>query len=251
MTVWPAGTGRLVLATVDSTNAEAARRAEAGEAGPLWIMAVEQTAARGRRGRRWSGEPGNLFATLLVRPNLSPRDAALVSFVAALAVADVAEAAAPEAEIRLKWPNDVLVNGGKVAGILLESAGIAEQLHWLAVGIGVNLVGAPGDAEIRPGGTPPISLTAAGAAPMRPETALSHLAEAMARWLARFESHGFEPIRSAWLARAAHLGQRIGAGLPTEQLWGTFEAVDDRGNLVLNTASGRRLIAAAEIHFPE
>lgn len=242
---------RLTLGSVDSTNAEAARLAAAGEPGPLWILAREQTAGRARRGRSWTCEPGNLFVTLLSRPEFEPRRAALLSFAASLAVAELVETLTPAAEITLKWPNDVLVNGRKVAGILLESAGAAGRLDWLSIGIGVNLVGAPGDLEIRPGGTAPVSLVEAGAPPTTPEAALDHLAPAMERWLSTFEAEGFAPIRRAWLARAAHLGQRIGAGLPNETLEGIFEAVDDDGNLVLNTASGQRRIAAAEIFFPE
>ncbi|MEO0995391.1 MAG: biotin--[acetyl-CoA-carboxylase] ligase [Pseudomonadota bacterium] len=249
MSAWPRGTGRVHLPTVDSTNAEAARRAAAGEPGPLWITATEQTAGRARRGRDWVCSDGNLFATLLLRPSMPPRDAALISFVACLAVADLASVT--PASVTLKWPNDVLVDRRKVAGILLESAGLSDRLEWLAVGIGVNLVGAPAMDQIRTDGTPAISLLEAGGPRLTPDAALERLAPAMAHWLGVFESQGFPPIRTAWLARAAHLGERIGAGLPNERLEGVFEAVDDSGNLVLNTASGPRRIAAAEIYFPE
>ena len=128
---------------IDSTNAEARRRAESGEAGPLWITAALQTAGRGRRGREWETPVGNLAATCLFVTDRAPAEAAQVSFVAALAVFDLARAIAPSARIALKWPNDLLVEGGKAAGILVESGPRAGGGLWLAVGIGVNLVYAP------------------------------------------------------------------------------------------------------------
>jgi BirA family biotin operon repressor/biotin-[acetyl-CoA-carboxylase] ligase len=249
MTGWPAGFDRVILEEVDSTNAEAARRAPPGR--PVWIMARRQTAGRGRRGRGWSDPPGHLAATCLFRPECAPETGALYSFVACLALADLFAALVPEAAISFKWPNDALVNGGKAAGILLESQGRRDRLDWLAVGIGVNLVAAPEGVEIRPGGTPPIALTDAGAPPTAPEDALAILAPAFARWDALFRAEGFAPVRAAWLARAARLGQPIGAGLAGEEVTGIFEDVDTGGRLVLRTPAGRRTIPAADIFFPE
>lgn len=249
MSGWPGGVGRVVLDEVDSTNAEAARRAPPDA--PLWIMAHRQTAARGRRGRRWTDIPGNLAATYLCRPDCGPGQGALYSFVACLALADLFAALAPAAEVSFKWPNDALLAGGKAAGILLESAGNRDRLDWLAVGIGVNLAGAPPAEAIRPGGTPPISVAEAGGRVADPDEALDILAAAFARWDARFRGEGFEPIRAHWLARAARLGQPIGAGLADGTLTGIFEDVDSDGRLVLGTADGRRRIPAADIFFPE
>ena len=121
MNLWPQGYALARHAEIDSTNNEARRLAEAGERGPLWIMAERQTAGRGRRGRSWETLTGNLAATLLLRPENTPAPVGQLSFAAALAVADVAAHVAPHAAITVKWPNDVLVDGKKTAGILLES----------------------------------------------------------------------------------------------------------------------------------
>jgi BirA family biotin operon repressor/biotin-[acetyl-CoA-carboxylase] ligase len=128
--------------------AEGARQAPS-LSGPTWICALEQTAARGRRGRAWANPPGNFAASLVLRPEGAPGHAALRSFVAALALRDAFLAAgAPEAALSLKWPNDVLLNGGKVAGILLESIGAGGRIDSLIIGIGVNLAAAPAAAEV-------------------------------------------------------------------------------------------------------
>ena len=140
---WPEGYGCRVLARVDSTNAEAARIASQ-LSGPEWILALDQTAARGRRGRVWAHPAGNFAATLVMRPTESTERVALRSFVASLALSEAVIAATGRAEgVTLKWPNDVLLNGGKLAGILLESAGAGGHVGHFAIGIGVNLKTAP------------------------------------------------------------------------------------------------------------
>jgi hypothetical protein len=150
---WPRDVARHVLDRVDSTNAEAMRLADR-IAGPAWIMARRQEAGRGRRGRAWTDPPGNFAATLLIRPQGGPADAARLSFVAALAVHDaLMTLCGPQLNLALKWPNDLLLNGGKLSGILLESAGSGRQVTALAIGIGVNLACAPeiaADQSIRP-----------------------------------------------------------------------------------------------------
>ncbi len=143
----------LRLDTVDSTNAEASRRGDEGEGGPLWITARRQTAGRGRMGRSWETGAGNLAATLLITTAKPPAEAAQVAFVAALAVADLVLAQVPEALVRLKWPNDVMVDGRKVSGVLIESGRRLDGRLWLAIGVGVNLKrGRP--ARRRPGRPP-------------------------------------------------------------------------------------------------
>ena len=132
---------------LDSTNAEARRRAEAGEGGPVWITAAAQTAGRGRRGRAWSTRRGNLAATLLTVTDRPAAEAAQLSFVAALAACDLADTCLGPGAARLKWPNDVLVHGRKAVGVLVESGGRTDGRLWLAVGIGVNLAHAPQDVE--------------------------------------------------------------------------------------------------------
>ncbi|MCX8507888.1 MAG: biotin--[acetyl-CoA-carboxylase] ligase, partial [Rhodobacteraceae bacterium] len=154
--LWPEGYARHVLAEVDSTNSEAARLAP-GLTRPTWIMARRQTAARGRRGRVWISPAGNFAASLLMRPSGDAAQAALRSFIAALALADsLADLSGPRAHISLKWPNDVLLNGGKVAGILLESVGQGAGLGHLVIGIGVNLVAAPPPEAVEPGAMLPV-----------------------------------------------------------------------------------------------
>lgn len=246
---WPEGYGRRVLAQVDSTNAEAARIAPT-LAGPEWILALEQTAARGRRGRAWANPVGNFAATLVMRPTESPDQVALRSFVASLALFDaVVDATGRAAGVSLKWPNDVLLNGGKLAGILLESAGSGGGLSHFAIGIGVNLREAPGAGEVEPGAVRPVSLLSEAGVMVTPEEFLDLLAPAYARYETQFVTYGFAPIREAWLARAAKLGEVITARTTRDSHEGTFETVDATGNLVLSTAHGRIAIPAADVFF--
>ncbi|WP_134726521.1 biotin--[acetyl-CoA-carboxylase] ligase [Paracoccus luteus] len=247
---WPDGVARHVLARTDSTNAEALRMA-ATVTGPAWIMARAQTAGRGRRGRAWQMPPGNFAATLLTRPAGGPAQAALLSFVAALALHDaLGLASGPAARLAIKWPNDVLLNGGKVAGILLESTGSAAGLEAVAVGIGVNLAAAPDAALLEPGAVPPVSVLGETGHAVTPEDFLDLLAPAFARWQAQLATLGFAPLRAAWTARAARLGQTITARMGTASQTGRFDGIDDSGALILATAAGRQVIPAADIHFP-
>ncbi|KMW57825.1 Biotin--protein ligase [Candidatus Rhodobacter oscarellae] len=243
---WPHGYARIVLEETDSTNAEAARRA-ASLAGPAWILAHRQTEARGRRGRPWESPTGNFAATLVLHPTEPPEQVALRSFVAALALheACVAVTGRPEG-FSLKWPNDVLLNGGKLAGILLESLGQGPRLDHLAIGIGVNLAQAPQVED--PKALRPVALAETGAV-VAPEEFLNHLASAYAAWEIRFTGFGFAPIREAWLARAARLGDTITARTMREETTGTFETVDNSGALVLSTPKGRVAIQAADVFF--
>ncbi|MDQ2095362.1 biotin--[acetyl-CoA-carboxylase] ligase [Rhodalgimonas zhirmunskyi] len=241
---WPEGYGRRVLDEVDSTMDEAARRGPE-LAGPEWIMARRQTKGRGRRGRHWRDPKGNFAATLVMRPGEGAEVVALRSFVAALALYDAVAAARGRTEgLALKWPNDVLLNGGKLAGILLESAGTAAGLSHFAIGIGVNLAEVP--ERVEEGAVPPASLAGTG---VTQDEFLDLLAGAYADWEARFVTYGFAPVREAWLARAARLGEVITARTTREEIVGTFETVDEQGNLVLSTPGGRRAIAAAEVFF--
>jgi len=246
---WPSGYGRRVLTTVDSTNAEAARLAPY-LTGPEWILAHQQTAARGRRGRAWVNPAGNFSATLVMRPTESPDRVALRSFVASLALFEALVAATGRAEVfALKWPNDVLLNGGKLAGILLESAGAGGSLSHFAIGIGVNLCSAPDVSEVEQGALRPVSLLSETGIVLDPEEFLDLLAPTYARLESQFVTYGFAPIRTAWLARAARLGEVITARTTREVYEGTFQTVDEVGNLVLLTAMGRQTIAAAEVFF--
>lgn len=221
-------------------------------AGPTWILAHRQTGGHGRRGRPWANPRGAFTATLaLPRPG-TPQQAAQRSFVAALALFDalVDVSGRPE-PLALKWPNDVLVNGGKVAGILLESLGARPdgQLDGLLIGTGVNLIEPPDVGEVEPGALRPVSLAQETGAVVTPEAFLDALAPAYARHEATFTTHGFAPIRRAWLARAARLGEEITARLPGGEITGTFRSIDEMGYLQLQTSTGLRGIAAAEVFF--
>jgi len=245
---WPEGHDRLILDEAPSTQDLARAEARTGREGPIWIMARRQTAGRGRRGRVWTAPPGNLSTTLMLRPRMPAKAAAGYGFVAALAMADLVSAAAPDGDVRLKWPNDVVLDGGKVAGVLIESEGRGGAVSWMAICIGVNLAGAPpADPEAA---LAPISVAETGAAPPAPEDALTTLAAAFARHAARFEAAGFGPIRAAWLARAFRLGERIEARLPAETVTGRFADLDADGALVLHVGGAERRIPAADVHFP-
>ncbi|WP_170409214.1 MULTISPECIES: biotin--[acetyl-CoA-carboxylase] ligase [Ruegeria] len=249
MTDWPQGYGLHIVQEVDSTLNEAARLAPTAP-GPVWIMAHHQTAARGRRGRAWANPKGNLAATLLMRPQGNPEQAALRSFVAALALFDACVAVTGRADgLSLKWPNDVLLNGGKLAGILLESTGKGGGVSYLSIGIGVNLSEAPPAYAVEQSAVRPVSLLSETGAAVLPEDFLTELAAAYAQYETQFVTYGFEPIRTAWLSRAARLGEVITARTSTSETVGTFETVDSGGNLVLKTAKGRVSIPAADVYF--
>ncbi|MGE5564775.1 MAG: biotin--[acetyl-CoA-carboxylase] ligase [Parcubacteria group bacterium] len=234
------------LDEIDSTNAEARRRAEAGAPGPLWITAARQTAGRGRRGRAWETGEGNLAATLLFTTSKPPAEAAQVSFVAALAVADLASAYVPASLVSLKWPNDPLIAGKKASGILVESGPSPNGGLWIAVGIGVNLASAPTAAE-RPATTFAAHMTAP---PPKPLEALTQLAEAFERWRSLWDSAGFPAIADAWTARAHGLGEACTVRLGSETVEGVAEGLDPDGALRLRLADGRlRRITAGDVFF--
>lgn len=243
---WPEATDRIVLDMVDSTMAEAARRAPDLKR-PTWIMAHEQTAARGRRGKVWENPDGNFAATYIFRPNGNAATAALRSFSASNALYEALALKTERDRLSLKWPNDVLLNGGKVAGILLESTGTQAGLDWLSIGFGVNLANAP--SGVRDAMFPPVSLEGEGGTPTDVHEFLSILASNMATEERIFDELGFGPIRENWLRRAARLGEVITARTSREEFTGTFETVDEAGQLVLRTPKGQVHIPAADVFF--
>jgi BirA family biotin operon repressor/biotin-[acetyl-CoA-carboxylase] ligase len=243
---WPDGYGFARYRELDSTNEEARRLARDGAQGPVWISAARQTAGRGRQGRVWQSLDGNLFATLLIRPSRGDSEWPQLSFAAAIAAADMAAGFAPEAHIAVKWPNDVLGNGRKLAGILLERVagpgGIADGA--LAIGIGVNLAHHPDGTEF-----PAISLASLGVSPPGPDQALTALAAHFAKWYDQWQVQGFAGLREAWLARAAGLGAQVRARLAQEERVGVVEGIDDSGALLLNEGGTVRVISAGEVFF--
>ena len=236
--------------SLDSTNAEARRLAEKGETGPVWIASRWQIGGRGRRGRRWSSGTGDLAATLLTVSDRSPAEAAGISFVAALAVAELLDAYVPASLVRLKWPNDGLVAGAKVSGILVESGSRADGGIWLAVGIGVNLTSAPELGR-------PVTTVAAHLRPDRmaaptPDEALQRLAQTFDRWSRVWEADGLGPVLEAWSARATGIPGACVAQLPAETLAGEAEGLDADGALRLRLADGSlRRITAGDVFFGE
>jgi BirA family transcriptional regulator, biotin operon repressor / biotin---[acetyl-CoA-carboxylase] ligase len=229
-----AGARLISYDVLGSTNAEGLARARAGAAGPLWITAIRQTAGRGRRANAWSSQPGNLYASLLLTDLSAPEHAPQLSFVAALAVHDAIGALAPRlrARLKLKWPNDVLVDGLKVCGILIEAES-GQGRFALVIGIGVNCVSHPADAAF------PASNLAGAGAQVTPRDLLEALARTMQARIAQWERGvGFAAIRAEWLARAAGVGATIRVRLPERELSGRFETLDQAGRLMLRLPGG-------------
>jgi BirA family biotin operon repressor/biotin-[acetyl-CoA-carboxylase] ligase len=227
--------------TVGSTNTEAFTQANRGGRGPLWITARRQTAGRGRQGRGWTSEPGNLYASLLLSEPSPPERAPELSFVAALAVHDaITDVAELAGRLAIKWPNDLLCDGAKLAGILIEGQGPS-----VVVGIGVNCLQHPSDAAY-----PATNLAACGV-DVSPQRLFDALARAMDCRLTQWgRGSGFASIRRDWLARATGLGSDVHVGTAERDLFGRFETIDDAGRLVLRLPDGRsEAIAAADV-FP-
>jgi len=237
------GASLVLFQTLDSTNLEAKRRAADGVRGPLWIVALEQTAGYGRRGGTWIQSAGDVAATFLFDPKAKSEGLGQLSFVAGIAVADAIAQFAPRARLALKWPNDVLAGGGKIAGILLELVADGSGAPLVAMGVGVNIVSKP-DAADYP--TARLIDCLDGAPPPPPEF-LRALDAAFDRWRALWRETGFEPIRKAWLESAAGLGAKIRVRLPNETVEGVFQDLDQTGALVLDCEGTRRLVSAGAV----
>ena len=236
----------VTLDSVDSTNEEAKRLAAGGAGNGTIVWAGRQTAGKGRRGRTWVSEPGNLYCSILLRPDIKAASASHLSLLTGLAVADtVAAMVPPSADVQVKWPNDVLIERRKVAGILLETAGGTESgLEWVVVGVGINVAHAPEGNEF-----PATFLDREGYARMEVAAVLSSFALRFAAWRAAWRKLGFSPVRAAWLRRASGLGGPIVVRLERETLEGTFADLDHDGALVLETAGERRRITAGDVFF--
>jgi len=242
----PAFFSLVTLDSVDSTNLAAGRLARAGAPEGTIVWAKNQTSGRGRRGRQWASPEGNLYLSLLLRPGVRPAEAAQVGFVAGVALAETLQGLLPPARrISCKWPNDLLVDGAKVAGILLEAEASGGEPAALVLGIGVNLASHPEGLAY-----PATSLLAAGA-----RTTLEALLEALAsrldHWYALWRRAGFSPVRRRWLDFAAGLGAPIEVRLDGTTLKGRFAALDPSGALELELAEGgRRLVTAGDVFYP-
>jgi BirA family biotin operon repressor/biotin-[acetyl-CoA-carboxylase] ligase len=230
---------------IGSTSDEAKALAAAGAAEGTLVWALAQSAGHGRQGRLWISPPGNLYASVILRPAVPAGIAAQLGFAAALAVVDACRALAPDAALALKWPNDVLLAGKKLAGILLESQARADGgLAWLVLGIGINLATYPVLVDY-----PATALSATGVE-IAPEAMLAALSRHLLRWHEAWRGgEGFAALRAAWLARAHGLGQRLRARQGSAELHGIFKGLDEDGALLLETALGIRRIEAGEV-FP-
>ena len=233
---WPDGVRLIRFDLIDSTNEEARRRAAAGDIGPVWVTARMQSKGRGRRGNSWISEPGNLFATLLM--NAPSATAAQLGFAASLATADVVASYTAADRVRLKWPNDVLLDHRKIAGILLETVGP----ETIAIGIGINLAHHPEGTE-----TPAISVDSAIGHAIDPDDALCNLAARFAAWYGTWRSQGFAGLKPHWLKRASGLGGPIRARLVDREIKGVFEDLDHDGALLLRSDASLARITAAEV----
>lgn len=232
----PAGHRLIHFERIDSTNAEARRLAADGEAGPLWIWSDEQTAGRGRLGRNWVSVPGNLYVTCLFQTEAPVAAVAQMSFVAAIAVHELASTLLPKEHFFLKWPNDVLMDGAKFCGILAEVVGTGPTR--VALGCGINLAHAPKGM--------PYPVAALGAE-RAPGLILPKLALSFWNWLEIWdEGRGFPAIRNAWLERAASVGKEV----TVDGMAGRFEGLDADGALLLTLGDGtQKHIHAGEVRL--
>jgi BirA family transcriptional regulator, biotin operon repressor / biotin---[acetyl-CoA-carboxylase] ligase len=230
------------VAEIDSTNEVCRLRALAGEAAGLVIRAERQTAGRGRRGRTWDSPPGNLYASILLRPERPVSEAAALGFAAVMAMGDVAQALLPAGKlVQHKWPNDLLIDGSKASGILLEA-----QPGFVVLGIGVNIASHPADTPY-----PATDLVAAGATPIAPQVLLERLLTVFAPLYDSWGRAGFAALLPAWRRRAAGLGEAIEVRLERETLAGTFLDLEPDGTLRLGLSDGtERRIAAGDVYLP-
>lgn len=225
------------VAATGSTNADLIALAAGGLEEGAWLRAERQTGGRGRQGRAWESPPGNLYASTLVRPRPSDPSPATLALVAAVALEETVSAWLP-GRARIKWPNDLLIDGAKLSGILLEGAGDA-----VVIGIGVNLAHHPVDLD-----RPATSLAAHGAM-AAPEDFIEALADSFARWVEKWRGEGIDTVRRRWVGRAHPAGTALTARLPDGgAIDGLFDGLDRDGALILRLADGtRRVIHAGDV----
>jgi BirA family biotin operon repressor/biotin-[acetyl-CoA-carboxylase] ligase len=243
----PSAYDLVAFESIGSTNDEAKRRAEDGAADGTLIWAREQIQGRGRRGRYWTSPVGNLYLSIILRPDCSVGEAARLSFATAVALADAITECSPLLrEISHKWPNDVLVRGRKCAGILLESSlGENQSLDWMIMGAGVNLLSHPEGTEF-----PATDLAAEGAGAIAVEDMLEAFARHFQNWREIWQDKGFQPVRDGWLARAHGLGERMKVRIGEERFAATFLDLAEDGALLARLDDGRvRRVEAGEV-FP-
>jgi|TARA_B110000263_G_scaffold227961_1_gene220666 BirA family biotin operon repressor/biotin-[acetyl-CoA-carboxylase] ligase len=239
----PDGYNLIRLDIVDSTNAEALRLAQSEALGNTLVWAKEQTHGRGRRGRTWVSPIGNFYCSLLLYPNQAPDQFAQLAFVAALALSDAINAVAPKIRVEIKWPNDLLVDGRKIAGILLEgNVNETSKRRSLVVGMGVNVTSHPKN----PGSIQATSLAREGSKAEFYDL-LNPAAHGMGRWIGIWNAQGFGPIRSEWMNRAVGIGGEVEVRMAEKTVAGVFQSVDDSGALVVSNSGGEHTVKAADV----
>lgn len=233
---------------IGSTNDEALQSARSGDPGRLWVLADAQTRGKGRNGRVWASPPGNFYASLLLIDPAPRVRAAELGFVVGVAIAHaLRHILGGDSRLAIKWPNDILYEGDKLAGILLESTDLPDGRFACVAGIGVNCCSHPDVALCHA-----TDLFAITGSRIAPDAVLEPLCAAMAYWLDIWEAGArFDRIRAEWLSLAAGLGARIKVARPLTTIEGLFETIDATGRLVLATASGPILVEAADIFLPE
>ncbi len=232
---------------VGSTNDEARALAAAGAPEGSVVWAHSQQTGRGRRGRQWDSPPGNLYCSVLLRPTGSPQRTGQLPFVVSLALARAVAALAPELHLQVKWPNDVLIGGAKISGILLEGSVRPDgSCDWVIIGTGINVAHFPEGTEF-----PATSIAAAGASDVTVEALLEAYLAELSELLIVWGRDGFAGIRRDWITRAWGMGHPLVVRLEDATLTGVFEDLDEDGHLMLRLDSGEmRRIAAGDVFFP-
>ena len=242
------GASLAVFDEIDSTSLESRRRAAAGERGPVWIVARRQTAGYGRRGGTWLQNPGDLAATLLFEPGAPLEQLSLLSLAAGVAVAETLAAIAPGAAFELKWPNDVMADGAKIAGILVESLDTNGAQPLVSVGVGVNLADAPKISDYPTASLREcLSRDRAPASAPEPLGFLDDLDRRLGAVLRLWRRGGSRPIIERWTSRAYGLGAIARISAPGGAAAGAIVGVDDTGALILATPEGDKRIVAGSL----
>ncbi len=234
---------------LDSTNSEAKRLAEGGASHGAFIWAKTQTQGRGRYSREWVSSEGNLFVSVLLSPEAPLPEIHQLSFVASLAIVEALTPLIPQGEkLRCKWPNDLLLNGKKLGGILLESFETLEATgpkRWVVIGIGVNIDHCPEELE-----NPATYLKEAGVEIISAKIVLSRFIHHFIECYGVWQEKGFTTIRKSWLKHCEGLGREVKVSLPQETIYGIFHALDAQGNLTLKLSNGKtRKIAAGDLYL--
>lgn len=235
--------------SVESTNDTAKQLAANGAKSGTLVWADEQTRGRGRGGHDWHSPPGNLYSTMILRPDKSAQETAGLSFIAALAISDAVQELLPSsATLNLKWPNDVLINSKKVAGILLESAAVGSgDAEWVVIGCGVNI-----DNHPETTGNEATSLTNEGCNNVDVRGLLESYVRHLLDWEERWQADGFNPIRTAWLQRAIGVGKPVHVRLSTDEFEGLFTDMDASGALLVELPDGDvRRVTAGDVFLCE